>query len=196
MGRKSVINKWLKQDIERRYLNLGSGPRGLSDPKWINIDGFMDKNVHFVCDFNKPLPFPDNTFEGIFCEHVLEHFDYSHGQKLMAECLRILKPGGIVRIIVPNGLTILKSYFEKPEFIVKYKECKTKFPMEAVNAWFYQRYEHQCIYDAAYLSGMLVGVGYKEARESTYCQSAFGKIELELDDPKYEWESLIVEAIK
>jgi predicted SAM-dependent methyltransferase len=195
-SKNSVIKAWLKQQPAKRFLNLGSGPRGIIDPNWFNIDGFKDKNVQFVCDFNKPLPFPDNLFDGIFCEHVLEHFDYDHGTRLMKECLRVLKPGGVVRIIVPNGKTILKSYFDDPAFVVKYKECKTKFPMEAVNTWFYQRYEHQCIYDADYLTDMLLQAGYSNAKEASYQHAVLATPELLLDDPKYNWESLYVEAAK
>src|SRR5207237_9334961 len=76
------------------YLNLGSGPRGLDDVRWINIDGFRDKNVQYLCDFNRRLPFDDETFDGIFCEHVLEHFSYENGRKVLEECKRIMKQGG------------------------------------------------------------------------------------------------------
>jgi predicted SAM-dependent methyltransferase len=194
--RKRRVNALLKNGTKEKYLNLGSGPRGIDDGKWINIDGFKDRNVHYLCDFNRPLPFKDETFDAIFCEHVLEHFDYENGKNLMKECLRVLKKNGVIRIVVPDGYIILNAYFREPEFIVKYKECQTNNPMEAVNAWFYQRYEHQCIYDGAYLVDMLLSTEFASAKKVGYSQGVAGKKEIILDDPKYSWESLYVEAVK
>jgi len=195
-NKKSALNKRVAANPGPRYLNLGSGPRGLSDPKWINIDGYKDTNVHYLCDFNRPLPFEPETFDGIFCEHVLEHFNYEYGRILLTECLRVLKKGGAIRIIVPDGNKFLRAYFDNPDFIIKYKECSTGYPMEAVNAWFYQRYEHQCIYDADYLTDQLKRTGFAKAVKTDYKQSMVGMEAIVLDDQKYSWESLYVEAIK
>jgi len=152
--------------------------------------------VHFCCDFNRGLPFDDAVFDGIFCEHVVEHFDYKHGKQLMSECLRVLKPGGAVRIIVPDGNKILRAYFDDPSFIISYKQSENHFAMEAVDTWFYQRYEHQCIYDAAYLSDMLKKTGFSRATQAQYAVSVTGNHDLLIDDEKYSWESLYVEAVK
>jgi predicted SAM-dependent methyltransferase len=195
-SKRSDLKKRLSLQSERKYLNLGSGPRGIDSAEWINIDGFPDTNVHYLCDFNKRLPFGDNSFDGIFCEHVLEHFDYDNGSKLMRECLRLLKPGGTVRIIVPDGNKFLKAYFDDPEFVIKYKGVQTGHAMEAVNIWFYQRYEHQCIYDAPYLISMLENAGYSKAAKASFGLSALGPKDIVIDDEKYAWESLYVEAVK
>jgi predicted SAM-dependent methyltransferase len=178
------------------YLNLGSGPRGLNSSAWINIDGFKDKNVQYLCDFSRALPFEDETFDGIFCEHVFEHFTYENGRKLMLECRRILKKSGVLRIIVPDGNKVLSSYFNEPQKIVEYKQVESGFAMEAVNTWFYQRYEHQCIYDAAYLTDSLQKAGFSETKHASYNISLAGNQNIVLDDPKYSWESLYIEAIK
>ena len=189
--RKSTENKQ-----GARYLNLGSGPRGLTDPAWINIDGYQDTNVHFLCDFNRPFPFRSESLDGIFCEHVLEHFDYAHGKSLLTECSRVLKKGGTIRIVVPDGEKFLRAYFDQPEDIIRYKECSTNHAMEAVNAWFYQRYEHQQIYDADYLIDLLTKSGFTKAVKSSFKHSELNAEPIVLDDPKYSWESLYVEAVK
>lgn len=193
---KKKLNKKLSIKTEKKFLNLGSGPRGLEQPEWVNIDGFKDKNVDYVCDFNKILPFKENTFDGIFCEHVLEHFDFKYGSLLMSECLRILKPDGIVRIIVPNGYIILRDYFAEPQKIIAYKNCKSGQAMEAVNLWFYQRYEHQQIYDAPYLDYLLQKVGFCSSKQVEYKKSNFYMDSLAIDDEKYAYESLYMEAKK
>jgi predicted SAM-dependent methyltransferase len=193
-SRTNKLLKYISKKSSPLFLNLGSGPRGIDAPEWINIDGFKDKNVQYLCDFARPLPFKDNTFDGIFCEHVLEHFTNESGRKLLIECSRILKKGGVLRIVVPDGHKILCSYFNDPQRIIDYKQVQ--FPMEAVNTWFYQRYEHQCIYDAAYMIDTLKKAGFSETKHTSYNTSVAGNSSIVLDDPKYSWESLYVEAVK
>ncbi len=194
--RNKRLHKLVQTDGTPVYLNLGSGPRGLSENNWVNIDGFMDKNVQYVCDFNRKLPFNNDSFDAIFCEHVIEHFDFEHGKNLLNECRRILKPGGVIRIIVPDGETIIKGYLNKPETIIKYKTPTSKTAMGAVNIWFYQRYEHQCIYDFDYLKYLLKSINFSRIEKSGFKFSALSPEAILLDDEKYNWESLYVDALK
>jgi predicted SAM-dependent methyltransferase len=194
--KQSQLQKLIASKNSPLFLNLGSGPRGIKSGNWLNVDGFIDKNVEFRFDFGRPMPFNDDLFDGIFCEHVIEHFDFEHGKALLTECHRILKPGGVIRIIVPHGNKILKSYFDSPEFIAKYKETTTGLPMEAINQWFYQRYEHQCIYDAPYMNYQLNKIGFEECNEVDFKTSKFNQSELLMDDEKYKWESLYFEGKK
>jgi hypothetical protein len=68
-------------------------------------------------------------------------------------------------------------------------------PMEIVNLYFRQRYEHQFVYDWSTMERMLMRAGF-----ALICRSAFGErsecAPVFLDDEKYEWESLYVEAFK
>ena len=58
------------------------------------------------------LEFEDNTFDFIFSEHFLEHLFLDEAIDLLKECHRILKPNGVVRIVVPDA--DLRTY-DKPE---------------------------------------------------------------------------------
>lgn len=73
-------------------LHLGCGGNILSG--WQNHDRDLDLE-------KLPLPFPDNSADRIFSEHCFEHFPPSHVLELMRECLRILKPGGTLRLCIP-----------------------------------------------------------------------------------------------
>jgi predicted SAM-dependent methyltransferase len=89
-------------------LNLGCGDRYHKD--WINLD--MGKKRFGIISHNliSGIPFPENMFDVVYHSHVLEHFSKSDGKKLIEECYRILKPGGIIRIAVPDLEQIIKLY--------------------------------------------------------------------------------------
>lgn len=48
------------------------------------------------------IPYPDDSFDAVVCCQVLEHFSHSH-LPAMKEILRVLRPGGIVEVDVPNA---------------------------------------------------------------------------------------------
>ncbi len=60
-----------------------------------------------VVDANKPLPYPDNSFDRIWCSEVIEHL--IDPAKTIAEFRRVLKPGGIAAITTPNSTFWLYS---------------------------------------------------------------------------------------
>jgi predicted SAM-dependent methyltransferase len=176
------------------FLNLGSGPRGVDDAHWVNVDGFHDQNVHYLVDFGRPLPFPDESFDGVFCEHVIEHFSLADGERIAGEVYRVLRLGGCFRVIVPDAELVLRSYFDTPDEIVARRGTGVETPMEVVNLYFRQRYEHQFVYDWPTMQKMLLRAGF-----GMVCRSVFGqgsRSSVILDDEKYEWESLYVEAFK
>jgi SAM-dependent methyltransferase len=57
-----------------------------------------------ICD----LPFEDNSFDVLLCNHVLEHIP--DDQKAMQELYRVLKPGGWGILQVPMKLDLPKTY--------------------------------------------------------------------------------------
>lgn len=193
-GQRRRIRQALTRQPGPEFLNLGSGPRGIASADWINIDGFKDRNVDFVLDFSRGLPFPDNSFAGVFCEHVIEHFTYDDASRLCAQLLRVLKPGGTVRLIVPDAERIVRTYIEEPELLIAHRGIAGMTAMQVVNDYFRQRYEHQFLFDWETMQHMLVEAGFQEV---TRCSLRVGRRpELLIDDEKYGWESLYVEAVK
>jgi len=93
-----------------KMLNIGCGVT--SDSEWINIDlgGSDDVMSHNVTD---GLPFPDKTFDVVYHSHLLEHIPFEKSLPFIHECFRVLKPGGIIRILVPDLERIAGLYLEK-----------------------------------------------------------------------------------
>lgn len=76
-----------------RRLNFGAGQNRLPAP-WENFD--------IETDIRKPLPFPIGHAQFILAEHVIEHVTFSEGLFFLRECMRILQPGGVLRLAFPD----------------------------------------------------------------------------------------------
>ena len=61
-------------------------------------------------DITRPLLFLDNTFDAVDAYHVFEHLTPKEGERFAAEIYRVLKPGGIFRISVPDLERIAREY--------------------------------------------------------------------------------------
>jgi predicted SAM-dependent methyltransferase len=90
------------------YLNLGCG--GHFNKQWVNVD--FEKKGDDVIGHNllQGIPFEADMFEVVYHSHVLEHFQKSDGIKFIAECYRVLKPGGTIRVVVPDLEQIANNY--------------------------------------------------------------------------------------
>jgi predicted SAM-dependent methyltransferase len=67
------------------------------------------KAVHFW-DARFPIPVPDSSADYVYSSHFLEHLDLVIAERVLAECFRILKPGGLIRIVVPDLYRISREY--------------------------------------------------------------------------------------
>lgn len=91
-----------------KMLNLGCGQRYHED--WINID-FTSSSPNVIAhNLLYGIPFADNYFDVVYHSHVLEHFPKSLAQNFINECFRVLKSGGIIRVVVPDLEKIVKEY--------------------------------------------------------------------------------------
>lgn len=93
---------------KKEYLNIGCGPN--IESTFINVDYLWQPGVDLCWNVTKGIPLPDSSLTGVFSEHCLEHLDYLDAVKVLAECHRLLKPGGVIRIIVPDAELYLDIY--------------------------------------------------------------------------------------
>ena len=82
-----------------KYLHIGGGDNVLPKP-FINIDSRKKKGVLNLKAY--PLKFKDNSFDLVYASHILEHFNKIKVLKVLKEWVRVLKPGGVLRISVPS----------------------------------------------------------------------------------------------
>jgi SAM-dependent methyltransferase len=90
------------------YLNLGCGLR--YDARWTNIDFQPGSPLVIRHDLLEQLPFADHSFTVVYHSHVLEHFAPDAAVRLLRECYRVLRPGGLLRIVVPDLESAAEAY--------------------------------------------------------------------------------------
>ena len=212
---------WLRltrRGVDRRYssandllVNVGCGAEGRVG--WVNIDSAGAPGVDLVRDCRTAIPLPPASARGIFTEHFLEHLDYyEEAPRFLGECRRVLQPGGILRIIVPDGSKYLKSYCSgdleefagfsplmdmTPEsdvapFSVNRDIVPFRTKMEVVNFHFRQNGQHRFSYDFETLARLLEDSGFESVAQSEFGRSRLP--ELAIDQAARAQESLVVEA--
>lgn len=99
------------------YLNLGCGTQ--YHDAWVNLDfkGIPGK----VQEHNllKGIPFENASFDVLYHSHILEHFTREDGKTFLKECFRVLRNGGILRVVVPDLKDIVQEYLYVLEQIEK-----------------------------------------------------------------------------
>ena len=104
-----LVAAYLKSEREPK-LHIGAGDNDLSG--WLNTE-LCPRGSEVFLDATKPFPFAANTFAFIYSEHMIEHIPYAGAVSMMRECHRVLRPGGVIRIVTPN-MAFLKSLLASP----------------------------------------------------------------------------------
>jgi SAM-dependent methyltransferase len=94
-------------------LNLGCGRR--FHPNWTNVDMVSDHPSVIAYNLQRGIPFADQTFRVVYHSHMLEHLPHDQTQSFLRECLRVLRPGGVIRVAVPDLEEIARLYLQKLE---------------------------------------------------------------------------------
>ena len=91
-----------------RMLNIGCGDSYHDD--WVNLDLIASSASVIPCDITKGLPFPSGSFDVCYSSHCLEHLRSAEADCLIEEQRRILRPAGIIRVVVPDLEVICRNY--------------------------------------------------------------------------------------
>lgn len=91
-------------------VNLGCG--SVYHPDWVNLDSIPASALVRRWDIRKSLPFETGQVDACYASHVLEHLPRSSAKDLLRECHRILRQGGIIRLVVPDLENIASAYLK------------------------------------------------------------------------------------
>jgi predicted SAM-dependent methyltransferase len=186
----------------------------------LNWDGIRDTKefggTDFVWDMRKlPMEFiDDDTYNGVYSEHFIEHIERDEGINFFKEMLRIMKPGGVVRTVWPSMdfVNFLRSdqdlsnhpfvkeyhrvYVQHHGFCPPGNEQKSKQEQCALGL-LWQKGEHKYLWGKQEMIDTLTELGYENVREYEYQRSSFAPFK-NIDHPNQlrALHSTVVEATK
>ena len=146
-------------------LHLGAGDHRIEG--WTNVDALGSPAVDVRADCATPLPFRDASVAFIHSEDLLEHLDLAGGKTLLAECFRILRPGGVLRLLTPDLERLIHSVYQRrdPRHL---RWCAERLsadgPCEALNMHLRMNGEHRFVYDVPRLRELLGALGFSVRR--------------------------------
>jgi SAM-dependent methyltransferase len=153
-----------------------------------------------IHDLRRPFPWPDASAVAIYSSHTLEHLSKRDGARFLDECARVLAPGGVLRIAVPDLARVIADY-EKGELPavdlidrlgVSWSHPDDGWLKRLLAPWV--RFPHRCMYDAPALLAALRERGLS-AQASPPLLSRIRDV-AEVECPERVRDSVIAEAVK
>ena len=208
-GGQSVLEPRAAAELK---LNIGCGISGIEG--WVNIDNSptillsrlplgqqifhtprWPRDVHRA-DVRKGIPFPESSVSCIYSSHVFPGFTYGESQAVARECFRVLKPGGVLRIVVPDLGILVRDYLaDTADPMASHRFISRLLLTSSVRDIVHPGAHNKQMFDARSLVHMLRGAGFRAPEVSTFgCSQIADIAEIELESRRFE--SLYVEAEK
>jgi SAM-dependent methyltransferase len=209
-----------RPNLSADRLHLGCGLTAPAD--WLNVDGSFQavfarrprlKNLLVALgiyprsqaaiawptnilrlDLRQPLPFENERFGAIYCSHTFEHLYRQDALALARECLRVLRPGGVCRIVVPDLAAAVERYLQRHEtpgdglsgdLFMDELLVHPRAPVAGMLGLYHRLlgfHQHKWMYDARSLSSLLAEAGFSEP---VPCDSMRGELPglADIEDP-------------
>jgi predicted SAM-dependent methyltransferase len=138
----------------RRLLHLGCGP--VHAPGFIHVDLLPAPHVHVVTNLDDLNAFADGSVDLVYASHCLEHFGHHQSLDVLREWVRVLRPGGLLRVSVPDFQRISAAH-------------AAGVPLEALNGFLFGQQDyplnhHHVAFDEPMLRSLLERAGVEQVR--------------------------------
>jgi predicted SAM-dependent methyltransferase len=180
-------------------LNLGCG--GSRPQGWWNGDSSLNsyfqqfrlqlgkvqyKDPASYIEIRKPWPFPNSSCAIVYASHVLEHLSRNDVAFFFCETRRVLRPGGVLRLVVPDLYLLAHEYVQQArlgngaahtflKWLNLHREGAYPEPIpwhrRLVHAWQGWPHQHKYMYDKWTLEELYHRFGFDEVRHEHYGHS-------------------------
>ena len=216
--RRPLIRSYLDAHGTRK-LQIGCGELPLAG--WLNTD--LDPGIARAArahgsvvymDASARFPIPDDAFDYVYAEHVIEHVTYAEGRTMLSESHRVLRRGGRIRVATPDLRQLVQLYVDREhpsadqsEYVNWIAETffadRTRVGVTFVLNNAFRAWGHMFLYDEETLRSTLLDAGFVDVRRVPFGES---------DDPNLrglerhgavvdslamnEFETMVLEASK
>ncbi len=156
-------------------INLGSGHFKLDG--WVNIDLDEQSRPDVLVNLAANLPFSDEVAEFMHTEDFIDQLDLADAARFLHECHRVLKPGGVLRVLTPDVQQLASLYLNDPAKLKALWHDNVEVPLELDTAAeilnMGMRFAgHTFLYDAETFSALAQRCGFS-AERTVFQQSRF-----------------------
>jgi predicted SAM-dependent methyltransferase len=146
----------------------------------------------------KDFPFSENSVDCIYSSHAFEHLTYDASLNVARRCYRVLRPGGVIRIAVPDLGRIVQDYLKNPEPLASHQFLHRTGIVGMQMFWrslLHPGASHRQMFDERSLRHMLREAGFPNPEQKQFGESRIPDIAA-IELPNRAFESLYVEAAK
>jgi predicted SAM-dependent methyltransferase len=179
-----------------RIAHLGCGPIHIRSDKaeWVNVDISEHHNPDVVLDYLKMVDhFGEQSFDAVWSCHSIEHLPWPEGvQTFFQQAKKLLKPGGVMRICVPDLKKVatkyangedLKDIYDGPYWTYQ-DQPATRF------MFFCRGWEHTVLFDEQLLRSLAEEVGFTNFKVMPFSVSQIPELS---NRDRFATESISVE---
>ncbi len=222
-----------ESESRRILLNLGCGPNAVPT-RWIDCDGswnvllgklppapsrwvrsFLQSmgidilrwpaHVRYL-NLRKELPFDSSSVDAVYASHVWEHLAVPDAERATRECYRVLKPGGVLRLVVPDVAMMCTTYLQSRsesamDRFMEDLHLRSRDEGRSIARRLYYSitdfHSHKWMYDVPSLSALLVRSGFVSVGAKDYNASRIPEIaEVERAERIISGAGIVVEGVK
>lgn len=162
-------------------------------------------NTALYGDIIRGLPLAGGSADAVYCSHVLEHLSLDDCRKAIANTAKVLKQGGVFRMVLPSLATHIQVYLDCPDreqaainfmrYTILGEERRDRGVKELMHAA-YGNSRHRWMWDFPSLSAELKKAGFtniREARRGDSGDPMFDRVE---DEERWQWDPLGIHCTK
>jgi len=158
--------------------------------EWAKANGYVFRQL----DVLKGLFYKDDGVDIILASHFIEHLTREEGLRFLRECHRVLKPNGLIRLVVPDAKLLAEKYLSGEIMEYHHVNIGVEKAKDDTEALFHLLLAgHKTIYDFKSLKRLLKEAGFTSIKQMSPFQSQSEAIEKQTI-PLYPTLSLYVEA--